>query len=531
MPEVIDELLVRLGVDVDNRAFDQANVQFSALTGRITRFAGVVGGLTVAGAGVAGILGGIAASSAKATQSISELATRTGQSVEQVSRLQSTFRNITGVGDTSQIDSFMTKVSDWRNKLNAQNAPYSDLAMAGFDALKIQQQGSVRESILEMSREYQDMSPQQRQIAQSSGLYGPQIDQLLNPGPDAINEGYNNAQNVTTDEQVRNSQEFNRQLQTAQQNLETFGTTLGQISVGPFADILNQINGFLRNNSEKIYSGLHQISDPESGTRKAIDFGWKYWSPFGLYSDVHQGYEKDGARGAAKSLFGHNPLFAAAKALSRDGQPDGAQELLESNRKRQEGALGPSGIPQNLLRYFNRSSLRNNVPKEALYALAAQESSFNPNAVGQQTKYGKAQGLMQYLPGVAKKLGFDPRNPEQSIEAAAKQLRERLDKGYSIEHALGLHYAGTDSKYGPKSEAYASQVRARMEDYQRPSMVAGGSGGNGGGGGAQTNVHIDARNSHDPAATQAAVEEGINRMLTNASVITSINFPDDSTAA
>jgi hypothetical protein len=67
--------------------------------------------------------------------------------------------------------------------------------------------------------------------------------------------------------------------------------------------------------------------------------------------------------------------------------------------------------------------------------------------------------MMQYLDSTAAGLGINPLNPDEAIGAAAKQLRERLDKGYSMEDAVKEHFAGPDRKlWGAKTDAYGREV-------------------------------------------------------------------------
>lgn len=123
-------------------------------------------------------------------------------------------------------------------------------------------------------------------------------------------------------------------------------------------------------------------------------------------------------------------------------------------------------------------------------ALIAQESGGNGNAVGPQTPYGQAQGstqmLMETAEGVARKLGV-PWNPSlmrgDTPNALAYQrqlgqayLQEGLDKyGGDIRQALRYYHGGpNEALWGPKTNAYADAVMARMG--QGGGALAGGAG-------------------------------------------------------
>lgn len=115
---------------------------------------------------------------------------------------------------------------------------------------------------------------------------------------------------------------------------------------------------------------------------------------------------------------------------------------------------------------FLSASQKYGVPFNVLMGLAEQESSFNPTAIGVPTKYGRAKGLMQYIDSTASRMGINPYDPVQSIDAAARQLRERLDKGYSMQEAVQAHFGGDDRKqWGPKTAQYGKDVLGRAEKF------------------------------------------------------------------
>lgn len=115
---------------------------------------------------------------------------------------------------------------------------------------------------------------------------------------------------------------------------------------------------------------------------------------------------------------------------------------------------------------FLSASQKYGVPFNVLMGLAEQESSFNPTAIGVPTKYGRAKGLMQYIDSTASSMGINPYDPVQSIDAAARQLRERLDKGYSMQEAVQAHFGGDDrAQWGPKTAQYGKDVLGRAEKF------------------------------------------------------------------
>lgn len=118
--------------------------------------------------------------------------------------------------------------------------------------------------------------------------------------------------------------------------------------------------------------------------------------------------------------------------------------------------------PDTLRPLFENYARKYDVPVNVLMALGHQESRYRAAAVGTPTQWGRAKGLMQYLDSTAQGMGINPFDPEQSIDAAAKQIRQRLDNGYSMEDAVKEHFAGPDRKlWGTKTDAYGREVLAK----------------------------------------------------------------------
>jgi len=120
--------------------------------------------------------------------------------------------------------------------------------------------------------------------------------------------------------------------------------------------------------------------------------------------------------------------------------------------------------PADQMPIFEAAAQHFNVPVNVLMALGKQESSYRSNAIGVQTQWGRAKGIMQYLDGTAQGLGINPFDPAEAIPAAAKQLRERLDAGASMKDAVMEHFAGPDRKlWGAKTAAYGDEVMGKAD--------------------------------------------------------------------
>jgi soluble lytic murein transglycosylase-like protein len=88
---------------------------------------------------------------------------------------------------------------------------------------------------------------------------------------------------------------------------------------------------------------------------------------------------------------------------------------------------------------INRVAARYNVSPALLEALVWQESRWRQSAV---SPVG-AVGLTQLMPGTARAMGVDPRDPVANIEGGARYLREQLDRfDGDVEKALAAYNAG-----------------------------------------------------------------------------------------
>jgi hypothetical protein len=86
------------------------------------------------------------------------------------------------------------------------------------------------------------------------------------------------------------------------------------------------------------------------------------------------------------------------------------------------GEFSPDLVPGGYGQMIAKAAARNGVHPGLLAGLIATESSFNPNAVSRSG----AVGLGQIMPGTARELGVDPSKPEQSVEGAARYLKQML---------------------------------------------------------------------------------------------------------
>ena len=86
-----------------------------------------------------------------------------------------------------------------------------------------------------------------------------------------------------------------------------------------------------------------------------------------------------------------------------------------------------------------------------------------------------AQGLAQLMPGTARDLGVDPRDPFANLEGGARYLREQLDRfDGDLEKALAAYNAGpgrVERANGVprirETQNYVASIMGRLADHSR----------------------------------------------------------------
>jgi soluble lytic murein transglycosylase-like protein len=81
---------------------------------------------------------------------------------------------------------------------------------------------------------------------------------------------------------------------------------------------------------------------------------------------------------------------------------------------------------------------RHGLDGRLLASLVWTESNFRPDAVS----HAGALGLAQLMPGTARGLGVDPRDPLQNLDGGARYLRTQLDRFGRVDLALAAYNAG-----------------------------------------------------------------------------------------
>lgn len=178
--------------------------------------------------------------------------------------------------------------------------------------------------------------------------------------------------------------------------------------------------------------------------------------------------DADGARWVAGPLAGRDavpaPVAAAEPAMPGEAPPLPAYAIADP-------AQAARGIPPRYAAKIAELSARFDLSPSLLEALVWQESRWNENAV---SPVG-AQGLAQLMPGTARYLGVDPRDPFANLEGGARYLREQLDRfGGDIEKALAAYNAGPGrvERAGGipnirETKQYVAAIMGRLSNHAR----------------------------------------------------------------
>lgn len=141
--------------------------------------------------------------------------------------------------------------------------------------------------------------------------------------------------------------------------------------------------------------------------------------------------------------------------------------------------IGDKIKKQEYIEKANQAEQKYGLPNNLLVGLIHAESRFNPNAVSP----AGAIGIAQFMPGTAKDFKIDPRNVDQSIDAAGRYLSQNYEKLGNWDDTLRSYNMGLGNVYKwkqgrmklPKETAeYVGKVRAGMGTSSYDESYSGG---------------------------------------------------------
>ncbi len=149
-------------------------------------------------------------------------------------------------------------------------------------------------------------------------------------------------------------------------------------------------------------------------------------------------------------------------AITTLGEPVSAPQMIAP----QFAAPGNTPARGNYAPLINAAAKQYGISPALVDAVMWQESRYNPNAVSS----AGAIGLMQLMPGTARYLGVNPRDPWQNVFGGAAYLRKQLDQfNNSVPLALAAYNAGPGAviKHGGvppfrETRNYVSTIMQRL---------------------------------------------------------------------
>ena len=181
----------------------------------------------------------------------------------------------------------------------------------------------------------------------------------------------------------------------------------------------------------------------------------------------------DGARWVAGPLAGATAVSDPALIDAAAAAPFLVEDMMVPDHAIADPARHAAGVPLRYAAKIDELAARFDLSPSLLEALVWQESRWRENAV---SPVG-AQGLAQLMPGTARYLGVDSRDPFQNLEGGARYLREQLDRfGGNLEKALAAYNAGpgrVERANGIpnilETKQYVAAIMGRLANHSRPS--------------------------------------------------------------
>ena len=515
MAEAIDELLVRLGLDVDAKGFKEANNQFANM--RSTAL--------TTGAALGTAFLGMAKMSHDVAKSADELAKwsrAAGVSAQFAHKLGFAMRQVGG--SDSDARTLIELANSWRDSAQWGELASRAFTAAGFNPQQIQQQNMSGPQTIDFVGRGLSAMPldQRRQIANSLGAYDKAF-RLLSDYAGMQNSFSRAGQLGGTPDDVllANAEAYVTATTELGELIDGFKNTVAKEMLPGMTNLVEGITGW----------SIENRSEIEEAFKEAMPYLKATATGIGVLVAAQVGTKAIAMLAAAAATSGPAAavLGLGAFYMDEDNRRDGFDSFtggVDYYKRQWRRRLGigsneapsPTAGPLALKSIFS--------------SLIEQESGgLHYGADGKLLRSSAgALGITQLMPSTA-------RNPGYGISPVANDSKEeylRVGREYfyamvkefdgDTQKALAAYNAGAGTVKRAVDMVGANWMSAMPGETQAyvPSIM-----GRAGASGTTNYYSIDARGSADPAATEAAVRRVVDERIQNAAQISRDDFPNN----
>lgn len=519
MAEVVDELLVRLGLETDAKGFKQANAEFSGL--RTTALAtGAAIGTALVGAGVAAVR--MSADIAKSADDLGKWSKAAGVSVQFADKLS--FAMAKFGGSSADARALIDRVNDIRESAEWGEIAQRAFTAAGFNPQQIQQQNMSTEQTLDfLSRGISGISDQdqRRQVMEALGISGPYAQNMMSDRGGFVAEmGRAEELGLITDALIENAAAYNDAVTENEKVLRSMREEIANNLLPIMKAWVESLTGWVMENKAGVTEAVSIVAGDGNAIEKAqrlvtnkevqktagnatsAYFRWidtaTGWHPANML--MHKLFGGSGAEGGSSAPLSSDAIFDALIQQESGGRHYGDDSLLRSSK----GARGITQVMPATGRNpgYGVSPLANDSKEEYL-------------------RFGR-----DYFAAMMKEFDGDTQKALAAYNAGPG----------AVKNAVASHGSNWLSAMPGETQAYVPSILDRAQQAgtvpayvaattASPPDIAAGTALKRSG---TTNYYsIDARGSTDPAATEAAVRRVVDERIQNAAQISRDDFPNN----
>lgn len=491
MAEAVDDLLVKLGLEVDAKGFKEANTQFSNI--RTTALAtGAAIGTAVAG------MAKISFDVAKSADDLAKWSRTAGVTAQYAHKLGFAIKQIGG--SDSDARTLIELANSLRDSSKWGELPARAFTAAGFNPQQIDQQKMSPEQVIEfLSSGLSAMGlDQRRQIGGALGINDKAFRLLSDRA--GMQSNFRRADElgaIPSDELLKNSEAFVTATGELKEVMEGFKKSIAGEMLPGMTKIVESITGFSVDNREEIGKFFEEATPYLQATAAGIavlvaaQVGKKGLEAMGGVTGTATFAAKAGGIGALISAW--------------DWGPDDVESLI--------GVRPPDWLFKPLFGGSGSGPLSN----DAIFnALIQQESGGRHYGNGSLLRSNKgAQGITQVMPATG-------RNPGYGVSPLANDSKEeylRFGRDYlaammkefdgDTQKALAAYNAGPGAVKNAVASHGASWLSAMPGETQAyvPSIMGAANRSS------SVTINVDARGSTDPAMTEERVRKVIDHRI------------------